>query len=153
MYQKKFDEVDLVSEWEARLGYRAKDDFYVMFVNSLKDGPEAILIDDNKDVFMVSEDIERKINFISHELGVSIIKQNGFYGMKDASELLMYYGIFEGVAEYYNRQIFSGYELEGTWDYDMVDKIQKIDEKNQFENAGELFWAAVDALAGPSHDQ
>lgn len=148
MCQKKFDEMDLVSKWEEKLGYQAKEDFHVMFVDSLENGPEAILIADNKDIFTIPdpEYIEMKINFISHELGVSIIKQNGFYGITDTSELLKHYSIFEGVAEYYNRQIFDGYELENTWDYDMVNKIQKIDEENQFGNAGELFWAAVETL-------
>ena len=148
LYQQKFDEMDLVSQWEAKLGYRAKEDFYVMFVDSLENGPEAILIADNKDIFTIPdpEYLSMRINFISHELGVSIIRQNGFYGMTDSSEMLKYYSIFEGVAEYYNRQIFDGYELADTWDYDMVNKIQKIDEENQFKNANELFWAVVETI-------
>ena len=148
LYQKKFDEMNLVSEWEEKLGYQAKEDFHVMLVDSLENGPEAILIADNKDIFTICdpEYADMKMNFISHELGVSIIKQNGFFGMTDISELLKYYSIFESVAEYYNRQIFDGYELADTWDYDLVNKIQMIDEKNQFENAGELFWAAVETL-------
>lgn len=146
LYQKTFDEMDLVSQWEVKLGYQAKEDFHVMLVDSLENGPEAILIADDKDIFTICdpEYAEMKINFISHELGVSIIKQNGFYGITDTSELLKYYDIFESVAEYYNRQIFEGYELADTWDYDIVNKIQKIDEENHFENAGELFWAAVE---------
>lgn len=78
LYQQKFDEMDLVSQWEAKLGYRAKEDFYVMFVNSLENGPEAILIADNKDIFTIPdpEYLAMRINFISHELGVSIIRQN-----------------------------------------------------------------------------
>lgn len=132
LYQKTFDEMDLVSQWEVKLGYHAKEDFHVMLVDSLENGPEAILIADNKDIFTICdpEYVEMKINFISHELGVSIIKQNGFYGITDTSELLKYYDIFESVAEYYNRQIFEGYELADTWDYDIVNKIQKIDEEN-----------------------
>lgn len=141
--QKYFIDKKHLKRWEEELGYKYHSNFEALICEALEGGPEAILITDSKDIFAQkdSENIENRVSFISHEAGMALVKQNGFFGMQSVEELLEKYHTLESTVEYYNRKIV-GYELAGTWNYELVNQIEELDETEHFENAEKLFTAA-----------
>lgn len=147
--QLYFSDTNYLNKWEEALGYKAKRDFEALICEAIDGGPEAILITDYQDIFALKnmERYENRVSFISHEAGMALVKQNGFLGIQSTQELLEKYHVLESTIEYYNRKIV-GYELEGTWDYQLVNKIEELDESGNYIGIEELFGAAWEDING-----
>lgn len=101
-------ETDHARKWEKELGCKYKyDNFFAVICNSIENGPQAIDISYNKDVFCLPKDYIAAVNLISHEFGIYLLKDvlADTQAFKDFS----CYQITESLAEYFNRTITGGH--------------------------------------------
>jgi len=94
---------DLESSWEKLLGQGLKDDFNVLICQGLEGGAQAIDISPSKDVFGIDQACHDLMTFISHEVGIYIIRDLLDQDLKD--DLMTYWLALESLATYYNLQV------------------------------------------------
>jgi hypothetical protein len=123
--------------WEEKLNIKYKyENFNVILCNSLENGPQAIDISNDKDVFYISDNSLDIVNFISHEFGIYLLKEilSETLAFKDLS----YYKEVESLAEFYNRKI-CGESICCEWYDKYIEKYKKLYDENPDISAKELF--------------
>ncbi len=99
LLQKKLDS-DINTKWENILNHKYPyGEFEVLLCNSISDGVQAIDIGYNKDVFDAKMDIASIIQYISHEVGIYILRDLFEH---DGIDFHSNYHLIESVIEYFN---------------------------------------------------
>ena len=65
----------ITDKLENIVGEELDGDFYASFVNSIADGPEAIDISKNQDIFGIGRSCDDALRFVSHEFVIYLLKQ------------------------------------------------------------------------------
>ncbi len=112
--------------------------FLATMVASIEDGAEAIDISDNQDVFGIARAPEWAFRFISHEFIIFLLKR-ALQG-EDAFRRLETWGLTEGLAEYYCKQLTGYAGFPGVSQYTAFYEAQ---EKNASSSAVELYRKAL----------
>lgn len=97
-------------KWQCELDTVYKHgNFFAILCNSIANGPQAIDISNNKNIFWASDDISDICNLISHEFGIYLLKDTL---LKDtpAFQDFSYYDQTEALAEFYTRKISGGHQ-------------------------------------------
>lgn len=112
--------------------------FLATMVASTEDGAEAIDISENQDVFGVARAPEWAFRFISHEFIIFLLKR-ALHG-EDAFRRLETWGLTEGLAEYYCKQLTGYAGFPCVSQYTAFYEEQK---KNASSSAVELYRKAL----------
>lgn len=135
---------DYAIKWEDELNFKYQyDAFYAVICNSIINGPEAIDISENKDIFCITEDYTSIITLINHEFGIYILKDI----LKDtvAFKDLKYYDLLESLAEYFNIRITGGHH-RFRWNQEYINYYQSLKEVNPNITVKEMFNKATELI-------
>lgn len=137
----RFQNTRYMEQWEAMLHTRYQyRDFYLVLCNSIQDGPQAIDIAAQKDIFALPQDPETFAALASHEFGIYLLKE--LLADTGAFHHHHYYHQVEALAEFYNRKICGGYTCFA-WDEDALRQYQALYEENPQITAKEMFLAVT----------
>lgn len=133
--------------WEKEVGCKFKyDNFYVILCNSIEDGPQAIDISCDKNVFCINDDNISLAKFISHEFGIFLLKDLLFdTEVFNSSNMFKYYKIFEALAEYYNESICGGCHYFNRFN-EYIDFYRRLKYENPLISPKEMFARAVEII-------
>jgi hypothetical protein len=91
---------DVDKKWEKILNHKYPfDKFEVLLCNSISGGAQAVDIAYNKDVFDSEMDVNSIVQYISHEIGIYILRDKL---AKEDIDFNSNYDVIESVIEYYN---------------------------------------------------
>ncbi len=128
--------------WEEKLNVKFKyENFYVILCNSIENGPQAIDISYDKDVFFLSNNPVNAVRFISHEFGIYLLKDilSDTLAFKDMS----YYKQVESLAEFFNRMI-CGESKHCEWHDKYIAGYADVYEKNPNITIKDLFLSSIE---------
>ena len=120
----------LECQWE-------KEHFYAIICNSLRDGPQAIDIADDRDVFQRSGAMQPQCEFISHEFGIYMLKQL-LRGKLEPGNI-QHWRPIEGLAVLYNQMIWDDYEKHWHADVALVNYYKRLRSEQPSISVVELF--------------
>lgn len=129
--------------WEENLNIKYKfEHFYVILCNSIENGPQAIDISYDKDVFFLSNNCFDDISFISHEFGIFLLKDilSDTIAFKD----MTFYKQVESLAEFFNRMI-CGESMQCDWHDHYISLYGDIYTKNPSISVKELFLSIIES--------
>lgn len=136
-----FSQNSHADKWEQALDCKyPHQNFFVIICNSIQNGPQAIDISHNKDVFYLPNDYQEYDKFISHEFGIYIMKVvlSDTLAFRD----LAYYKCTESLVEYFNR-IISGSNNYCNWYDEYITFYTELRQLNPTITAKEMFLIAV----------
>lgn len=100
----------LPSAWAKASGITMQLCFTALLCAAMENGPQAIDVSPEKDVFFAGTKPERLAALISHEYGIYLLRK----AMPDVlTGSMEEYPYLEALAEYYNRRAFPGYPCSG----------------------------------------
>lgn len=120
-----------------------QDKFEVILCQGLENGPEAIDISQNQDVFGIDRSIEMQTAFISHEYGIYLLKR--VLADTPAFTEMKYYKHTEGLAEFYNNKIYYG-KLPFYMQKEACDFYTELANSMETTDAKKLFLAAIEKM-------
>jgi len=139
---KEFANADYESKWEELLDYKyGQDAFLALMCNSMDNGPNAINISEEKDVFYHLGEYTSTAKFISHEFGIYLLMD--VLADTEAFQVYSYYGLTEGLAEYYN-MVVSGGLTDWNAGAEYIDFYTQLRDDDPEITAKEMFLRAVD---------
>ena len=134
-----FERSELSARAEDLVGCNLPAEYFLAtMVASIEDGAEAIDISENQDVFGIARAPEWAFRFISHEFIIFLLKR-ALHG-EDAFRRLETWGLTEGLAEYYCKQLTGYAGFPGVSQYTAFYEEQK---KNASSSAVELYRKAL----------
>lgn len=146
---KELAKTDYAGKWEEALGAKyGHDTFFALMCNSMENGPQAINITDEKDVFCHSGDYASTAGFISHEFGIYLLMD--ILADTEAFQEYGYYGLTEGLAEYFNTLV-SGGLTDWSAGAEYMDFYKQLRAEHPEITAREMFLRAADVY-GPASD-
>ena len=135
--------------WQELLGCQWNQDvFHVIICNSLLDGPQAIDIASDRDVFQRSSALQPLCEFISHEFGIYMLKQL-LHGILDPGNILHWKPI-EGIAVLYNQLVWDNADKHWHADVALVNYYKRLREDNPSISVAELFSQGLSFYNQPS---
>jgi len=141
-YTKKvetiFEENDTSVKLEKLTGVTPQENFYPIFCNSIDSGAEAIDVSMSRHVFGIGREVEKAVQFVTHEYVIYLLKQ-ALIDTPAFSDPMKYWLQIEGLAAYYYEKIFPGRHIF----LENREIIEFYESKGGVLSAKELFLAAI----------
>ncbi len=119
--------VDLIGRWEPLTGIVFKFDRYeIVLSNALEGGPNANSLGYERNLYYPGADLERAVQFISHETGTHLLVDLFKAAMRDHPDFLQVYRAYECLAHFYSRRVLSEpllYEMPAAYEYDRFGQL------------------------------
>jgi len=138
-----FSQKDYISLWEKTTGYSySYSRFYAVICNSILNGPQAIDISNDKDIFNIPNNYTHFTQLVSHEFGIYIFKEylSDFF---NDSEFFQYYKAFESLAGFYNQLIIKENIICWSGELEYKDFYRDTYNENPQISPRELFLKAI----------
>jgi len=148
-----FANYDIVGKWQDLTGFDLLSDHYqLIIVPSLQFGPCANSLHYGVNIFPAINEFVTKYYFdyfISHEIGIHILKPHTFDKVQESEEdRRIYYIAFENLAKHFNMKILSKkyqYELgEGYYEDSIFEGIYNSLDTSANNDIGSMYFSAID---------